>query len=73
MECYSHNPTYIATSAGEELAVMAMRGGSGVSLPAKALRSATATSTLLVRTIMMSSKMQSNLTEVAPASTASTK
>jgi hypothetical protein len=44
---------------------MAMRGGSGVSLPAKALRSATATSTPLVRTIMMSSKMQSNLTEVA--------
>jgi hypothetical protein len=40
---------------------MATRGGSGVALSAKAFRSVTATSTPLVRTIMMSSRMQSNL------------
>ncbi len=43
---------------------MATSGGSGVALSAKACLSATATSTPLVRTIMMSSRMQSNLRDV---------
>jgi hypothetical protein len=51
----------MVASAGDELAVMAIRGGSGVELPWKALSRPMATSTPLVRTIMMSNKMQSNL------------
>ncbi len=52
---------HLTTSCPDVLAVMATKGGNGVGLPSNACCRMRATSTPLVRVIMMSRRMASNL------------